>query len=67
MDGSHTGRRVLDGLNTIKTTVGTFGEAPTKYMKDWISEAIAPTYWIPNTEIKVRKSFLNSYLNTLYS
>lgn len=28
-------------------------EAPSRYVKDWFSEAIAPSYWVPNSEIKV--------------
>ena len=29
-------------------------EAPSRYITDLVSDAIAPGYWVPNSEIKVR-------------
>lgn len=53
-DVNHTGRRVLDSLNLVKQTVDVVSEAPSRYIKNLVSDAIAPGYWIPNSEIKVR-------------
>lgn len=50
---NHTGRRVLDGLNLVKQTVDVVSEVPSRYVKELVSDAIAPEYWVPNSEIKV--------------
>ena len=44
---------MLDGFNNLTRTVGTASEVPSKYVKDWLAGAIAPSYWVPNSEIKV--------------
>ncbi|XP_028417682.1 zinc finger FYVE domain-containing protein 1-like [Dendronephthya gigantea] len=51
-DVNHTGRRVLDGLNFVKRTVDVVSEVPSRYIKDLLSDAIAPGYWVSNNEIK---------------
>ena len=50
---NHTGRRVLDGLNFVKRTVDVVSEVPSRYIKDLVSDTIAPGYWVPNNKIRV--------------
>lgn len=43
----------MDALNFVKQTVGAVSQTPTTFVKDLVSDAIAPKYWVPNSEIKV--------------
>ncbi|XP_017787348.1 PREDICTED: zinc finger FYVE domain-containing protein 1-like isoform X2 [Nicrophorus vespilloides] len=50
--GSHnSAQRVLDGVNMISDAVVSVTSQPTKVITDWVTDKIAPTYWVPNHEI----------------
>ncbi|XP_070579045.1 zinc finger FYVE domain-containing protein 1-like isoform X2 [Ptychodera flava] len=53
LQGTHNAaRRLLDGLSHVAGTVGSVGAKPTKMLSDWMTDQIAPAYWIPNNQIK---------------
>lgn len=54
MQGAHNAaRKLLDGLHYVADTVTSVGAKPTKVLADWMTDQIAPSYWIPNALIAV--------------
>ncbi|XP_029642742.1 zinc finger FYVE domain-containing protein 1 [Octopus sinensis] len=52
MQGAHNAaRKLLDGLHYVADTVTSVGAKPTKVLADWMTDQIAPSYWIPNALI----------------
>ncbi|XP_071962254.1 zinc finger FYVE domain-containing protein 1-like [Antedon mediterranea] len=47
----NTSRKVIDGLSYLIDSVSSVSKKPTTMISDWISDQIAPTYWIPNSQI----------------
>ncbi|XP_033125854.1 zinc finger FYVE domain-containing protein 1-like [Anneissia japonica] len=47
----NTSRKVIDGLSYLIDTVSSVSKKPTSMISDWISDQIAPPYWIPNSQI----------------
>ncbi|XP_077997620.1 zinc finger FYVE domain-containing protein 1-like isoform X2 [Glandiceps talaboti] len=52
LQGTHNAaRKLLDGLSHVAGSVGYVSARPTKMLSDWMTDRIAPAYWIPNSEI----------------
>ncbi|CAH1791150.1 unnamed protein product [Owenia fusiformis] len=56
LQGTHNAaRRLLDGVHYISSTVKEVSAKPTKMLTNWVTDQIAPPYWVPNSELKVCK------------
>lgn len=54
LHGSHNAaRRFLDGINYVSESIVGVSAKPTKFVSSWVTDKIAPSYWIPNAQIKV--------------
>jgi len=54
LQGTHNAaRRIVDGLTYVSNTVTDYSKKPTKVVSNWVTDRIAPPYWIPNSEISV--------------
>lgn len=63
LHGSHNAaRRLLDGINYVSGSIAGVSAKPTKMVSDWVTDQIAPAYWVPNAEIKVCSEVLLSFL-----
>jgi len=49
----NTARRLIDGIGNFATTVRSASARPTSAVGGWIAEQMAPSYWVPNSEIVV--------------
>lgn len=49
---SNTAQRVIDGLQVITETVSSISAGPTRTISDWVTDQIAPVYWVPNYKIQ---------------
>ncbi|CAN7999614.1 unnamed protein product, partial [Ixodes hexagonus] len=49
---SNTAQRVIDGLQVITETVSSISAGPTRTLSDWVTDQIAPLYWVPNYKIQ---------------
>ncbi|OAF71834.1 Zinc finger FYVE domain-containing protein 1 [Intoshia linei] len=47
----HAARYLVDGVSQIKHNVKDYGTQPTSKITRWISDQIAPSYWVPNYKI----------------
>lgn len=54
----HSAQMVLDGVSYLSDAITSIGSQPTKLLSDWVADKVAPTYWRPNSEIKVIESIL---------
>ncbi|RLU22735.1 hypothetical protein DMN91_005013 [Ooceraea biroi] len=48
----NTAQRVMDSVSYITEAVATVSLQPTKALKAWAADQVAPSYWRPNSEIK---------------
>ena len=54
LQGTHNAaRRIVDGLTYVSDTVTDYSKKPTKVVTNWVTDRIAPPYWIPNAQISV--------------
>jgi len=44
-------RRIIDGMHTFAEKIGHVGAKPTKVVSNWVTDRVAPAYWIPNYQI----------------
>ncbi|XP_072130601.1 zinc finger FYVE domain-containing protein 1 [Mobula birostris] len=50
--GSSNGaRRVLDSVCNVIQSVGEYSSGPTRALTAWLTDHVAPDYWIPNSQI----------------
>lgn len=54
----HSAQMVLDGVSYLSDAITSIGSQPTKLLSDWVADKVAPTYWRPNSEIKVGFFFI---------
>lgn len=47
----NTAQYVIDNLTTVSEVVSSIGAKPTKVIKGWVADQIAPSYWVKNSEI----------------
>jgi len=50
---SNAARKVIDGMQYIADSVTSVSQKPTKMISDWMTDKIAPDYWVPNSQITV--------------
>ncbi|KAK3093425.1 hypothetical protein FSP39_015565 [Pinctada imbricata] len=48
---SNAARKVIDGIHYITDSITSVGSKPTKMISDWMTDRIAPEYWVPNSQI----------------
>lgn len=56
-----TARKLLDGVSGMAEAITSVGSKPTKMISSWVSDKIAPDYWIPNYKILVRDRACEHY------
>jgi len=52
-DGTHSSRRLLEGVEAVVSVIGNVASVPSKVVSGWVTDQIAPSYWTPNSQIKV--------------
>lgn len=50
---SNAARKVIEGVQYIADSVTSVSQKPTKMISDWMTDQIAPDYWVPNSQIIV--------------
>ena len=55
----NAGRRVIDGLTYVSETLAVVGAKPAKVVTKWVTDQIAPSYWIANSDIVVSVPFIS--------
>lgn len=53
-DGTHSSRRLLEGVEAVVSAIGNVTSVPSKVVSGWVTDQIAPSYWTPNSQIKVK-------------
>lgn len=56
-------RRIIDGMHAFAEKIGHVGAKPTKVVSNWVTDKVAPSYWIPNYQILVSFELLRSLAN----
>ena len=57
LQGTHNAaRRLLDSLTYASDTLATMSAKPAKAVGNWVTDQIAPSYWVPNAHILVSQS-----------
>ncbi|ELT96584.1 hypothetical protein CAPTEDRAFT_1802 [Capitella teleta] len=52
LQGTHNAaRRLVDGIQYVSDAIAYVGAKPTKVMTNWVTDQIAPAYWVPNAQI----------------
>uniref|UniRef100_T1J9N5 FYVE-type domain-containing protein n=1 Tax=Strigamia maritima TaxID=126957 RepID=T1J9N5_STRMM len=52
LQGTHNAaRKVLDGVSYLSSTVSSVSAKPTKMLTSWVTDQVAPAYWVPNSQI----------------
>ncbi|KAG1708463.1 Zinc finger FYVE domain-containing protein 1 [Nymphon striatum] len=52
LQGTHNAaQKVIDGVKDISCAVVNASAKPTKMLTSWMADQIAPSYWVPNSEI----------------
>ena len=55
LQGTHNAaRRFIDGLQYVTDSIASVSAKPTKAVSMWLTDQIAPPYWVPNAQITVR-------------
>ncbi|WAR19886.1 ZFYV1-like protein [Mya arenaria] len=51
--GTHNAAwKLIDGISYMADSISSVGSKPTKAVADWMTDQIAPPYWVPNAKIK---------------
>ena len=67
LQGTHNAaRRIVDGLTYVSDTVTDYSKKPTKVVTNWVTDRIAPPYWIPNAQITVCNSCILSLWHVFF-
>ena len=67
MQGNHNAvRRIIDGMHTVAEKIGHVSAKPTKVVSNWVTDKVAPSYWVPNYQILVRVALLFVFLTRAY-
>ena len=62
LQGTHNAaRRLLDGIHYMSDTLASVSAKPTKAVTHWVTDQIAPPYWVPNAKITVSRLHHASY------
>ena len=49
----NTARRLLDGMGNMADAVSSVSSRPARMVAEWMSNQVAPKYWVPNNKITV--------------
>ncbi len=61
LQGTHNAaRRLLDSITYASESLATMSAKPAKAVGNWVTDQIAPPYWVPNSCIKVCYHFTQS-------
>ena len=66
-DGTHSSRRLLEGVEAVVSAIGNVTSVPSKVVSGWVTDQIAPSYWTPNSKIKVKTPLANLDYVLLYT
>lgn len=47
-NNQNAARQLLDGVNTLATSITEVTAKPAKVVKNWVTDQVAPSYWTPN-------------------
>ena len=53
LDSGNAARRLLDNVSYVTEAVSSLSIPPSRMLTNWITDQVAPDYWIPNSEITV--------------
>ncbi|KAJ7371035.1 Zinc finger FYVE domain-containing protein 1 [Desmophyllum pertusum] len=51
LDGGNAARRLLDNVSYVTEAVSSLSSPSSRALTNWITDQVAPDYWIPNSEI----------------
>jgi len=49
----NVGRHILDSLTYVSDAVVAASSTPAKVASSWVTDRLAPSYWVPNSELTV--------------
>lgn len=55
LDSANAARRFLDNVSYVTDAVSSLSIPPSRALTNWITDQVAPDYWIPNSEITACK------------
>ena len=53
LDSGNVARRLLDNVSYVTEAVSSLSTPSSRALTSWITDQVAPDYWIPNSEITV--------------
>ena len=53
LDGGNAARRLLDNVSYVTEAVSSLSSPSSRALTNWITDQVAPDYWVPNSEITV--------------
>ena len=54
LDSGNAARRLLDNVSYVTDAFSSLSTPSSRALTNWITDQVAPDYWIPNAEITVR-------------
>lgn len=66
LDGGNAARRLLDNVSYVTEAVSSLSSPSSRALTNWITDQVAPDYWVPNSEITVRLKMKNASI-TVYN
>ncbi|KAL5009073.1 hypothetical protein ScPMuIL_014654 [Solemya velum] len=52
LQGSHNAAwKIIDGIKYVSESLNSVSSGPAKMISDWMTDQIAPPYWVPNSQI----------------
>lgn len=51
LGNQNAAQRVLDGVQYLSETMSSISAKPTKMLSSWMADKVAPSYWVPNSQI----------------
>ena len=52
--GTHNAaRKLIDNVHYMSDAIASMSSKPAKYVSSWVTDRIAPDYWVPNWKLKV--------------
>ena len=53
LDSGNAARRLLDNVGYVTDAVSSLSIPSSKVVTNWITDKVAPDYWVPNSKITV--------------
>lgn len=60
LDGGNAARRLLDNVSYVTEAVSSLSSPSSRALTNWITDQVAPDYWVPNSEITVSLEIKNA-------